>query len=164
MKSDLETASVPRKFEWEISTPAIKNRHKIATQKFLKIATFLAQIATFVSNNVGKWPPFLFLLHFYVTIFWKMWHFRRKSGILSWQNQIDGVFPKKHKNYWILCFKKNRHLKKTDRHLTLKIATVAINRHIWSHWFLMPSLQTENSWHKYRDLRLWILVTLAFKS
>ena len=73
--------SVPRKFEWEISTPAIKNRHKIATQKFLKIATFLAQIATFVSNNVGKWPPFLFLLLFYVTIFWKMWHFIRKSSI-----------------------------------------------------------------------------------
>ena len=73
-----------RSFECEIATPAFKNRHKIATQKFLKIATFLAQIATFVSNNVEKWSSFF-----------KIWHFRRKSGILSWQNQIDGVYTQK---------------------------------------------------------------------
>ena len=84
--------SVSRSFECEIATPAFKNRHKIATQKFLKIATFLAQIATFVSNNVEKWSSFYFHCIFMWQSFWKMWHFRRKSGILSWQNQIDGVY------------------------------------------------------------------------
>ena len=87
--------SVSRSFECEIATPAFKNRHKIATQKFLKIATFLAQIATFVSNNVEKWSSFYFHCIFMWQSFWKMWHFRRKSGILSWQNQIDGVYTQK---------------------------------------------------------------------
>ena len=89
------TFSVSRSFECEIATPAFKNRHKIATQKFLKIATFLAQIATFVSNNVEKWSSFYFHCIFMWQSFWKMWHFRRKSGILSWQNQIDGVYTRK---------------------------------------------------------------------
>ena len=87
--------SVSRSFECEIATPAFKNRHKIATQKFLKIATFLAQIATFVSNNVEKWSSSYSHCIWMWQSFWKMWHFRRKSGILSWQNQIDGVYTQK---------------------------------------------------------------------
>ena len=79
--------SVSRSFECEIATPAFKNRHKIAT--------FLAQIATFASNNVEKWSSFYCHCIFMWQSFWKMWHFRRKSGILSWQNQIDGVYTRK---------------------------------------------------------------------
>ena len=53
----------------------------------------------------------------------------------SWHEvpKKSGIFLKNTKCA-IFCFKKNRHLKKTDRHLTSKIATVAINRHFWAHW------------------------------
>ena len=45
--SDVFT-SVTRSFQCKIATPMKENRHKIATQKFLKIATFLEKISTFV--------------------------------------------------------------------------------------------------------------------
>ena len=68
-----------------------------------------------------------FLLLFYMTVSPKIWNF-----VLKKSNSC--FFSRKHKIYGIYYLKKNRHSKKTDRHLTLKIATVAINRHFWPHW------------------------------
>ena len=41
------SASVARSFWFKIATSVIKHLHKISTQKFLKIATFLGKIPTF---------------------------------------------------------------------------------------------------------------------
>ena len=49
----------------------------------------------FCVKQCWKMILFLFSLYFMWQSFWKMWHFRRKSGILSWQNQIDGVYTRK---------------------------------------------------------------------
>ena len=70
------TSSVTRSFWCEIATPLVENRHKIATQKFLKIATFLGKIPTFASHSVEEWHPCLFYCIFMQQFFWKMWHFR----------------------------------------------------------------------------------------
>ena len=126
--------SVARSFWFKIATPTIENHHKIATEKLLKIATFLVKIPTFVSHSIENWPSHLVLLHFYAIIFWKMWHFGEFFKKSIHYGVKVGMTCQFHPKSGIFIFKKNRHSKKSDRHLTLKIATVAINRHNWSHW------------------------------
>ena len=53
-------SSVTRSFWYEIATPMIENRHKIAPPKFFKIATFLEKIPTFVL----KYDPPIFFIAF----------------------------------------------------------------------------------------------------
>ena len=128
----------------QISPPHLS---KIATYRHHfscpKSPLFGGEIATFSLNLHIFWKisPLLF---------WKIWQLSEKNSKNSHQTTCiaflydnfhknlefcqNHVFsPKNPQNLWDLCFKNNRHSKKTDRHLTLKIATVAINRHFWKH-------------------------------
>ena len=74
--------SVTRSFWCEIATPLIENRHKIATQKFLKIATLLGKNRHFCITQCWRMTPLSFLLHFYATIFQKCDIFSLKKAII----------------------------------------------------------------------------------
>ena len=143
-----QCCTVARKLRVDIATSPIKNRHISPPFFMSKIATFWEQIATFSLNLHIFWKKTL--------LFWKIWQLSKKKNskishqtifiAFLWDNFPKNLefclekvkfmfFLQKTQNLWDLFFKKNRHSKKTDRHLTLKIATVAINRHFWKHWF-----------------------------
>ena len=92
MDEPLPLDSVARSFWFKIATPTIENHHKIATEKLLKIATFLEKIPTFMSHSIENWPSYLFLLHFYAIIFWG------KFDILE-KKFRNGFFFLKNSNY-----------------------------------------------------------------